>query len=157
MNLELLGQAVSWDWVTWCITKPYFSRYSLSTVDSQIGESGYGLGGRCEGIVGRGTLQRIPEEGSSDGGIGGWTQPGSSWPVSKEQPKKENADEELLIRPGELSVNRPEELTKRPEDLPTVKPDQARKSDPTAREVDQEREELGISHLILHTKETFIA
>ena len=124
-------------------------------MDSQSGESGYSLGGRGEAIGGRGTLQRIPEEGSCEGGLGGWTQPTTSWPVIQE--KKEKADEELLIRPGELSINRREEFTKRQEDLSTVKPDQAKISDPTLCEVEQEGGELGISHLILHTKETFIA
>ena len=130
-----------------------FSRYSLATVDSQLGESGYSLG-RGEAIGGRGTLQRIPEEGSSDGGLAGpWSQP--SWPpLMKEQSKKEKAEEELLIRPGELS-NRPDEFTKRPENLPVVKSDQPKISEATVCE--EEVAELGISHLILHTKETFIA
>ena len=126
-------------------------------MDSQLGESGYSLG-RGEAIGGRATLQRIPEEGSSDGGPAGpWSQP--SWPpLMKEQSKKEKAEEEVLIRPGELS-NRPDEFTKRPENIPVVESDQPKISEPTVCEVGQEEEvaELGISHLILHTKETFIA
>ena len=87
-----------------------------------------------------------------------WSQP--SWPpLIKEQSKKEKADEELLIRPGELSNRPKEEFTKRPENLPAVKSDQAKISEATVCAVEQEEEaeELGISHLILHTKETFIA
>ena len=114
-------------------------------MDSQLGESGYSLGG----IGGRGTLQRIPEEPPSSEG---WPQP-TSWPKVKEQSKKVKADEEVLIRPGELSSSRSEEFTKRPENLAqTTKSAQTKAS-----EVEQEEEELGISHLILHTKETFIA
>ena len=88
-----------------------------------------------------------------------WSQP--SWPpVIKEQSKKEKVDEELLIRPGELS-NRPEgEFAKRPKNLPSLNSDQPKINEATVFEVEQEEEEaeeLGISHLILHTKETFIA
>ena len=76
----------------------------------------------------------------------------------KDQSMKEKAEEELLIRPGELS-NRPDEFTKRPENIPVIESDQPKISKATVCEVGQEGEvaELGISHLILHTKETFIA
>ena len=143
-------------------------------MDSQLGESGYSLGGRGgEGGGGRGgTLQRIPEEPAT---CEGWPQPTSIWPLVKEQSKKEKeTDEEVLIRPGELSI-RSVEFTKRPENPPadtvksdnmikTIKSDQTKlKSDNPRKtsEVEKEKEEeeeLGISHqLILHTKETFIA
>ena len=95
-------------------------------------------------------MQRIAEEPAASSE--GWPQtPG--WPLVKEQPKKEKADEELLIRPGELSVSRSEEFTKRPENL-AVAVDSAQTK---TSEVEEEEGELGISHLILHTKETFIA
>ena len=93
-------------------------------------------------------MQRIPEEPPSSEG---WTQP-TSWPKVKEQSKKEKADKEVLIRPGELSSSISEEFTKRPENLA-----QTTKSAQTKASVVEEEEELGISHLILHTKETFIA
>ena len=93
-------------------------------------------------------MQRIPEEPPSSEG---WTQP-TSWPLVKEQSKKEKADEEVLIRPGELSASKSEEFTKRPENLA-----QTTKSAQTKASEVEEEGELGISHLILHTKETFIA
>ena len=122
-----------------------------------MGESGYSLGrgetlvGRGETIVGRGetiggrnTLQRIPEEVNSEGGLGGWSPP--AWPL------KEN--EEVLVRPGEL-YNRTEDFPKIPENLPSAKSEQRQNS---VFEVYVEDEgEIGLSHLILHTKETFIA
>ena len=118
------------------------SRYSLATVDSHLGESGYSLG-RGETIVGRNTLQRIPEEVNSEGGLGGWSPP--AWPL------KEN--EEMLVRPGEI-FNRTEDFPKIPENLSSGKSEQRQNS---VFEVYEDEGELGLSHLILHTKETFIA
>ena len=94
-------------------------------------------------------MQRIPEEPPSSEG---WTQP-TSWPLVKEQSKKEKADEEVLIRPGQLSAGRSEEVMKRPKNLAAA----VNSAQTKASVVEQEEEELGISHLILHTKETFIA
>ena len=107
-----------------------------------MGESGYSLG-RGETIVGRNTLQRIPEEVNSEGGLGGWSPP--AWPL------KEN--EEMLVRPGEI-FNRTEDFPKIPENLSSGKSEQRQNS---VFEVYEDEGELGLSHLILHTKETFIA
>ena len=114
-----------------------------------MGESGYSLGrgetivGRGETIGGRNTLQRIPEEVNSEGGLGGWSPP--AWPL------KEN--EEVLVRPGEL-FNRTEDFPKIPENLSSAKSEQRQNS---VFEVYEDEGELGLSHLILRTKETFIA
>ena len=134
-------------------------RYSLATVeDSQCGVSGYSVARGDGASGGRNTLQRIPEEtpGEGGGGVGGvgggegghlmgWTRTQPTWPELKE--KTEN---EVLIRPGELSSNKEGETKPRPEEK--VKSDERTSSDC---ELDEQVEaSLG---LILSTKETFIA
>ena len=129
-------------------------RYSLATVeDSQCGVSGYNVARGDGASGGRNTLQRIPEEtaGEGGGGVGGvgghlmgWTRTQPTWPELKEKTQNE-----VLIRPGELSSNKEEETKPRPEEK--VKSDESTSSDC---ELEQVEARLG---LILSTKETFIA
>ena len=134
-------------------------RYSLATVEeSQCGVSGYNVARGDGASGGRNTLQRIPEEtaGEGGGGVGvvgagggghvvGWTRTQPTWPELKEKTQNE-----VLIRPGELSSNKEGELNPRPEEK--VKSDERTSSDC---ELDEQVEaSLG---LILNTKETFIA
>ena len=126
--------------------------------DSQCGLSSYNVARGDGAGGGRNTLQRIPEEtaGEGGGGVGvvgagggghvvGWTRTQSTWPELKEKTQNE-----VLIRPGELSSNKEGELNPRPEEK--VKSDERTSSDC---EFDEQVEaSLG---LILNTKETFIA